>query len=62
MKNKYRNMHKIIKVFESCETYAQWNNTYNWFMLISKKIFNSQDHYNLFDEVQRIWLNKELKH
>jgi hypothetical protein len=62
MKNKYRNMSKIVKVLESCETYSQWNNAYAWFMLISKKIFNSQDYDNLFDEVQRIWLNKELKH
>lgn len=55
-------MHKIIKVFESCETYAQWNNAYTWFVLTSKKIFNDQDYNDLFNEVQKIWLNKELKH
>lgn len=22
---------KILRVFESCETYAQWNNAFNWF-------------------------------
>jgi hypothetical protein len=60
--NKYRNMHKIIKVFESCETYAQWNNAYGWFLTIRQRIFNGFDQYEITEEVNNIFLQKKLKH
>jgi hypothetical protein len=59
--NKYRNMHKIIKVFHSCETYAQWNNAYAWFLTIRQRIFNGFDQYEITEEVNTILLKKELR-
>jgi hypothetical protein len=59
--NKYRNMHKIIKVFESCETYSQWNNAYSWFLTVRQRIFNGFEQYEITEEVNSILIKKELR-
>jgi hypothetical protein len=54
-------MHKIIKVFESCETYSQWNNAYSWFLTVRQRIFNGFDQYEITEEVNSILIKKELR-
>jgi len=53
---------KILRVFESCETYAQWNNAFEWFSNAIRRAISFKDYAELHDAIFKIFNNKRLTH
>lgn len=60
---KWAHKAKILRVFESCETYAQWNNAFDWFSNYIKPNTSSvDDRIYLLENIEILFYKKKLKH
>lgn len=53
---------KILRVFQSCETYTQWNNAFDWFRNTMRRTMSFKDYAELNEEIFKIFNNKSLTH
>ena len=51
---------KILRVFESCETYAQWNNAFNWFKNSMSRTMSFEEYCLFHEAILKKFNNKKL--